>query len=403
MPIIQKPRLWTYSPPVALMLLAPFNIFPSLGMDIYLPVVPMMPTILQTSPAVVQLTLTVYMVMLGVGQIVFGPLSDRIGRRSVLVGGAVLFALASFALAATSQAYVFIALRLVHAIGASAMLVALFATVRDVYAERPESVVIYSLMSAMLAFVPALGPIAGALIADAWGWRAIFVALGIPTVAMLFLVLPKWHETRLVQETPRAAAFRPVLESLTFWTYTIAFGTAMGTFFVFFSTAPRVLIDGAGFSELGFSVAFATVALVMIVTTRFAKRFVERWGSAGSVARGMAMLVMGAGLLALNQLFLPPSFWSFVLPMWLMAIGIVFTTSVTANGALREFGDIAGTAVALHFCIQSIIVGVFGTCFVILLGGGTAWPLVAYSAGMAGVTLGALRRLHIRNAHPQPA
>jgi MFS transporter, DHA1 family, chloramphenicol/florfenicol resistance protein len=399
----QKPQLWTYSLPAALMLLAPFNILASLGMDIYLPVVPAMPGVLGTTSEVVQLTLTIYMIMLGIGQIIFGPLSDRIGRRPVLIGGAVIFAIASFLLAATSWAPLFVTLRFVQATGASAALVALFATVRDVYAERPESAMIYSLMNAMLAFVPALGPIAGALIAGSLGWRAIFVALGIPAIAMLLWVLPKWHETRPNAKTRRNAAFRPILGSLAFWTYTFGFGTAMGTFFVFFSTVPRVLIDGAGFSELGFSLAFATVALVMIVTTRFAKRFVERWGIAGSVVRGMAMLLLGACFLALGQLYLQPSFWSFILPMWLAAIGIVFAISVTANGALQEFGDIAGTAVALHFCIQSLIVGVIGTSFVVALNGDTAWPLVGYSASMAVITLAALLWLRNRSSRPRPA
>ena len=175
---IQQPRLWTYSLPVALALLAPFNLLASLGMDIYLPVVPSMPGILGTTPGVVQLTLTLYMIVLGVGQLLFGPLSDRIGRRPVLMCGALLFAGASFALAWAETAWPFLALRLVQAIGASAMLVALFATIRDVYAERPESTVIYSLMNAMLAFVPALGPIAAALNAGRFVWRGIFVQLG---------------------------------------------------------------------------------------------------------------------------------------------------------------------------------------------------------------------------------
>src|SRR5690606_33437823 len=160
------------------------------GMDVYLPVVPAMPEILGTTPGTVQLTLTLYMIMLGVGQILFGPLSDRFGRRPVLIGGALVFAAASLALAATSSAGLFVLLRLVQAIGAAAMLVALFATIRDVYADRPESAVIYSLMNAMLAFVPALGPIAGALIMNSWGWRAVFLALGIPALIMLFFVLP---------------------------------------------------------------------------------------------------------------------------------------------------------------------------------------------------------------------
>ncbi|WAM53924.1 CmlA/FloR family chloramphenicol efflux MFS transporter [Vreelandella venusta] len=387
---MKHPRLWNYSLPVALVLLAPFNILASLGMDIYLPIVPTMPAILGTTPEIVQLTLTLYMIMLGVGQIIFGPLSDRLGRRPILISGVFVFAVTSLALAMTASAWLFVLLRLVQAAGAAAMLVAVFATVRDVYADTPESAVIYSLMNAMLAFVPAFGPIAGALIARYFGWEGIFLALFFSALIALPFVLPKWHETRQSREHSSRADFSVVLRSPYFWVYTLAFGTAMGSFFVFFSTAPRVLIEGAGLSEMGFSVAFATVAVVMIATTRFAKRFVAHWGISGCVTRGMLMLLFSAGLLGVGEIFLTPSIGSFVLPMWLVAVGIVFTTSVTANGALHEFSEMAGTAVALHFCIQSLIVGVIGTGAVIALDGSSAWPLIAYTGGMAAMTLAML-------------
>ncbi len=383
-------KAWTYGLPAALMLLAPFNIFASLGMDIYLPVVPVMPGIFGTTPDLIQLTLTVYMIMLGVGQVFFGPISDRIGRRPVLIGGALIFAAASFLLAATTSASFFVALRILQAIGASATLVAIFATIRDVYADRPESTSVYSWMNALLAFVPALGPIAGALIADAVGWRGIFVVLGAAALATLLWSIPKWHETGTRAATSRKAPFGHIMRSPAFWTYTLAFAAAMGTFFVFFSTAPRVLIEGAGYSRLGFSLAFASAAVVMIVTARLSQPFVRKWGTAGSVAWGMVMLLAGAALLSLGEIWLQPSFWSFVMPMWLISIGIVLTGAVTANGALEGFGDIAGVAVALHFCMQSIIVGVAGTAFVVLLDGATAWPLAAYAAAMATATLAAL-------------
>ncbi len=388
---------WTLSLPSALLLMAPFDILASLAMDIYLPVVPAMPAMLGTTAPTIQLTLSLYMVMLGLGQILFGPLSDRIGRRPVLIGGSVLFLVASLALAATSSASAFVVLRLLQAAGASAALVATFATVRDVYAERPEGAVIYGLFGSMLAFVPALGPIAGALIAEHFGWRAIFITLGLLAAVALAQALPRWKETRSAERHVAAPAFGTILRSFDFWTYTLGFSTAMGAFFVFFSTAPRVLIGRVGFSEVGFSVIFATAAIVMILTTRFTKRFVTRWGIPGCLARGMAMLLVGAALLAAGQLLWQPSFSTFVLPMWLISVGIVFTSSVAANGALREFGDAAGTAVALYFCVESLIVGAVGTAFVVVLGGDTAWPLAGYSAVMALVTLSALAILQRRS------
>ena len=102
------------------------------------------------------------------------------------------------------------------------------------------------------------------------------------------------------------------------------------------------------------------------------------------------LLLAGAAMLLAGQLWLEPSFVAFILPMWLVAVGIVVTTAVTANGALQEFSDVAGTAVALHFCIQSLIVGVVGTVFVLVLDGDTAWPLIGYAAAMAIVTLAAI-------------
>lgn len=374
---------WAYTLPTALLLMAPFDILASLAMDIYLPVVPAMPGILNTTPATIQLTLSLYMVMLGVGQVVFGPISDRVGRRPVLLVGAILFTIASFGAAFSSTATEFVAFRVLQAIGASAMLVAMFATVRDVYAKRPEGVVIYGLLSSMLASVPALGPIAGALIGGFFGWRAIFITLAVLAVLATTNAAFRWHETRPRDQAKTHRSILPIFASPAFWVYTVGFSAGMGTFFVFFSTAPRVLIGQAGFSEIGFSFAFASVALVMIVTTRFAKSFVARWGIAGCVARGMAFLVCGAILLGIGELFAAPSFLSFIVPMWVMVVGIVFTVSVTANGALAQFDDIAGSAVAFYFCVQSLIVSIVGTLAVTVLNGDTAWPVICYSTTMA--------------------
>lgn len=385
---------WPHPLPAALLLMAPFDILASLAMDIYLPVVPAMPGILATRPSVIQLTLSLYMLLLGAGQLVFGPLADRWGRRPVLLAGAMLFVLASFGLATSNDAATFLAWRVLQALGASATLVATFATVRDVYADRPQGTTIYALFSAILAFVPALGPILGAVLSDRWGWRAVFVALGVLGLPALTNAWHGWHETR---PPKRAEAVRerfgPVLRCATFWTYTLGFSAAMGTFFVFFSTAPRVLIGQGGHAALAFSLAFATVALVMVATTRWVARGVARWGNAGCLARGMLTLLAGAALQAVGQYLLPATWVGFILPMWVSAVGIVLTVAVTANGALQRFGDTAGVAVALYFCVQSVLVAVLGTLAVVLLDGDTAWPLVGYSTLMGMAVLVALARL----------
>lgn len=381
---------WAHSLPSALWLMAPFDLLASLAMDAYLPALPQMPEALGVSAQRVQLTLSAYLAVLGLGQLLFGPLSDRVGRRPVLLGGAALFSLASFALAATRDGDVFVALRVLQGLGASAALVATFATVRDAYADRPEGRTIYAVLGAMLACVPALGPPAGALLAMHSGWRAIFVALGLLGTLALAQAWARWRETRVPGPADPLAGLA-VLASRAFWAHTLGFSTAMGAFFVFFSTAPRALIGRAGMSPLTFSLLFASVALAMIAATRLAGRRVERWGVRGGLARGLAVLLAGTVLHAAGAATgAPPSFATFIVPMWVTAVGIVLVVSVAANGALAGFGHVAGAAVALYYGIQSLVVGTFGTLATFVLPGDSAWPLVGYGVTMAGLAFAAL-------------
>ncbi|MBU4610648.1 CmlA/FloR family chloramphenicol efflux MFS transporter [Achromobacter sp. GG226] len=382
--------VWAHSLSSTVVLMAPFDLLASLAMDVYLPAVPVMPEALGASAATVQLTLSLYLLMLGLGQLVFGPLSDRIGRRPVLLAGGSLFVLASLALALVTTGTAFLAWRVVQALGASAALVATFATVRDVYADLPESATIYGLFSAMLAFVPALGPILGAFVIQAWGWRAVFGLLGLLGVLALGRAGRHWPETRERRCRASRASLRAVLSHGDFWIYTVGFSAAMGAFFVFFSTAPRVLISGAGLSPLAFSVIFGAVASVMIVTTRFTGGALARWGIPGCLVRGAATMMGGACCLAVTTLSWPGAWLGFVLPMGVIAVGIVLMVSVTASGALRAFDETAGLAVACYYAVQSVIVVVVGTAATLGLGGDTPWPLATYAVVMPALAVAGL-------------
>ena len=383
-----KENSWQYSLAATLLLLSPFDLLASLGMDMYLPVVPLMTDALGASAGTIQLTLTLYLILLGAGQLLFGPLSDRLGRRPVLLGGGICYAIASFGLATTSSPAVFLSLRVIQACGASACLVATFATVRDIYSGRNESNIIYGLLASMLAIVPAAGPLLGTLV-DSWlGWRAIFGTLGAAMLTIVIIAWRLWPETRRQQGAGLqwAQLLLPV-KNLNFCLYTLCYSAGMGSFFVFFSTAPWLMMKRQGVSQLNFSLLFATVAIAMMVTSRFAGKMISRWGNLNTLRAGMCGLIVGALLLTLGELLAPESTFGFIAPMWVIGVGIATAVSVAPNGALQGFDHIAGTVTAVYFCLGGLVLGGVGTLAITLLPGSTAWPVIAYSFILAILVL----------------
>ncbi|KYZ85445.1 chloramphenicol efflux MFS transporter [Alcanivorax sp. KX64203] len=380
--------LWRYSLPVTLLLLSPFDLLASLGMDMYLPVIPLMADVFNAEAATIQWTLTTYLVLLGAGQLLFGPLSDRLGRRPILLGGGIAYIAASLALAFASSSELFLAFRVLQGAGASACLVATFATLRDIYADREESSLVYGLLGSMLAMVPAAGPLLGTAVEHWLGWRAIFACLGMAMAVAVIMAWRFWPETRPRQpaEIPASGPLLP-LRRLNFWRYTLGYSAAMGSFFVFFSTAPWLMMERLALSSLAFSLWFATVALAMMLTARVVGKLSSRYGILRLLRIGMGCLLAGGLLLAFSEALIPQSLLGFIAPMWLVGIGIATAVSVAPNGALRGFDHIAGTVTALYFCLGGLVLGGLGTLAVVLLPERSAWPIVAYSLTLATLVL----------------
>ncbi|PHM28751.1 chloramphenicol resistance protein [Xenorhabdus budapestensis] len=383
-----KNFLWQYSFTTTVLLLSPFSLLPSLAMDMYLPVMPIITDALGAGAGTIQLTLTIYMVMLGIGQLLFGPLSDRFGRRPVLLSGGIGFTVASLGLAITSSSEIFLGLRIIQACGASACLVAMFATVRDIYSGRKEINVIYGILGSMLAMVPAIAPLFGTLL-DIWlGWRAIFCFLGFAmavTVIVIWKLCPETGQKGMT-ELQWDQLILPV-KSLNVWLYTFCYSAGLGSFFVFFSTAPWVMMNRQELSQTTFSLLFATVAIAMMMTARNMGSLITHWGILGTLRIAMFCLIAGALLLSVGETLIPKSVFGFIVPMWLLGVGVAMAVSVAPNGALQGFDHMAGTVTAFYSCLGSLLLGMGGTFTITLLSNATTWPIIAYSLVLATVVL----------------
>ncbi|WP_249555399.1 multidrug effflux MFS transporter [Shewanella sp. 10B] len=381
-------RKWDYTFAYSLLLLIPFDLLASLGMDLYLPAINDIHQSFSVSQGQMQLTLTLYMAILGLGQLLFGPLSDAIGRRRVVIAGDLVYAGSSLAMALTDSFSVFLLLRIVQALSASAVLVAAFATVRDVFADREEGVVIYAIMGSVLAAVPAVAPFIGSLIDGLWHWRGIFYTLAIFAALVGLHALLKWPETRPAQTHPFewSRCFN-IVRTKAFLGYTLAYATAMGTFFVYFSASPSILMDKLGLDKVAFSLWFGSVAIVIIITTRFVKRLVKRWGTQGTVLRGLIGMMLSGGLLYGLEWLNGLSLLGFMLPMYFIGVHIALTCAVTANGALAAFSHSAGLATALYYAIESLFLSALVSLLIWLLPSGTSLVICSYILISASLSL----------------
>jgi MFS transporter, DHA1 family, multidrug resistance protein len=228
---------------VPLWLLALFTFSGTLGMHIFVPALPIAGKDLGAGIGAMQMTVSLYIFGLAVGQLVYGPLSDRFGRRPILMAGLVLYTIAGFAAACAPDVNALIAARLVQALGGCAGLVLARAIVRDTAAPR-ETARRLALMNLMVTVGPGIAPLIGAQLASAAGWRSIFVLLSGLGVANLLFALRLLPETRPSASNISAASlardYWGLLRSPAFLGYSIGGGCATTSLYAFLAAAPFI-------------------------------------------------------------------------------------------------------------------------------------------------------------------
>jgi DHA1 family bicyclomycin/chloramphenicol resistance-like MFS transporter len=373
-------------------LLAALSAIGPLTTDMYLPSLPDIARLLGASTAQAQLTISSYLIGFAVGQIFYGPLADRHGRKPVLMGAMALYCAASLACALSTSIEMLIAARALQALGGSGGIVLARAIVRDLYSGARAGREL-SLIGAVMALAPVLAPLVGGVLQTGFGWRSVFFTLvggGLLGAAIVWPLMPETLALRAAEPVSPATmfrSFRVVARNGAYLAYLGLASTSFAGLFAWISGASFVLQYLYGLTPFQFGVAFAIGSVGYMVGTTLAARLVMRHGVDATLGIGAAAMAAGGLSMAMAVALGLTSAASLVLPMALYLAGLGMVLPQSIAGAMTPFPERAGAASALVGFVQQSLAALCGAAVGALLGT-SAWPLAGAVAGMGCATLG---------------
>ncbi len=357
------------------------------AIDMYLPALPSIGQSLNASMGAVQASLMAFFIALGLGQLIYGPVSDMVGRKLPIYFGLTLFGISSIGCALAPDIHTLIALRFVQGLGACAGMVIPRAVVRDLHT-GVDAARLMSMLMLVFSVCPILAPLAGSLMTEWAGWRSVFWTVTVLAVLGIVLLATSLPETRppaqrvLSNVRGAIAAYGVLLRDRYFLGLVFIGAFGISSFFAYLANSPFVLIDHYGLTPRQYSIAFALNAASFIGASQFTGRLSARFGLLKVVnVAVLGYAVTMALLLALNLLGVDRL--DVLIGMMLLGFGFLgLVMPAAAVLALDEHGSIAGTASALMGTLQFVsgatvmaIVGPFAD--------GTARPMIAGIAGCA--------------------
>lgn len=289
-----------------ILLLAALVAFGPLAIDLYLPALPAIASGLAATPEAVQRSITVFLAGFSLGMLFYGPISDRYGRRVVLLSGILLFALASAACMLAQAVIPLIVARFFQALGGGAASVLARAVVRDVYGPT-EAIRKLSLMAIVTAIAPLLAPLLGSLLLSYFGWRGTFAAVlvwGLLSLGVVWRFLPETLSAEQRGQLPLGkafAAYARLLSDPAALGLILAGGMSFAAMFAYITASPFYFIELHQFSPLAYSVLFASNAVGIFLANFLNARLVRRAGPARMAGFGCLAACAGAGLLCLGS------------------------------------------------------------------------------------------------------
>ena len=327
--------------------------------DLYLPALPSIRTELGASMAQAQLTLSALLLAFGCAQLVLGPLSDRFGRRPVLLVGLAAYVLAAVASAAAPTMQLLIVARTLQGAAMGAAVMCARAIVRDLYAPAAGARVMSRALSGLGVIACLCAPLGG-LLATYLGWRHALLVLAIFGASTLALVALRFVET--ARKNPQALhlgpllhTWRSILRHPAFVAFTLLTCGSYGLLFTFLATSSFVFIQVLGQSKATYGLIMLWNSSWYLAGTFLCRRWLTRHGVVGSVVRGGFLSLGGTTLMALLVLSGEHSLWALLLPMALCMLGHGVHQPCGQSGAVGPFPQAAGAASALNgFCMMAL-------------------------------------------------
>ena len=354
--------------------------------DMYTPSLPDLAIWFDATPTHVKLTISLNMLAFGLAQLIHGPLSDRFGRRPVMMTSLVAVAVLCLACAAAQSIDQLIAARILLGFAAGAEAVVGLAIIKDLYTEK-EQVKALALLGMVIAVAPAVAPIVGGYIHVAFGWQANFFVIAVMSLIATAFV------ARLLPESTQADphAMRPsvifqgyknLLANSDFLTHTAVLGVALGLIFVFVTGAPFVLMDMMGVPADEFGYYQAGIVAAFFLGSVLASRLADLWEGSSLLTLGVVLVVGGAVALVWVVMLGTADPVTLTAAYSIMTFGMGPLFAVAPSRALRSIEGQAGTASAMLSGIEQCMAGL-AAVMISLFNDGTARPMAIMCMALA--------------------
>ena len=359
------------------LLMAVTSIGPT-SLNILVPAVPQLSRDLGADIATLQLTVSLFLIGLGGAQLVMGPLSDRFGRRPVLLAGLAPTVLSCLAAIPMSRAAGLIVARIVQALGASAGIVVSRAIIRDLF-DRSRAASMIGLVATVMVVVPTFGPLIGGVLDTAFGWQSIFIFSAVTSLMVLIwaaLTLPETRGFNAPAATQAGfwADLGQLARSRSFWGYVLVAAFGSSTFFAFLGGGPHVIVTLMGRTSAEYGIWFAIGSIGYMAGNFGSSRLSVRYGIEPLILWGIATEVLGAVIA--TALAAVVNDWGpaiVFMPQMIVSLGNGLLLPGAIAGAVSIRPQAAGTAAGITGCAQ-MVVGAAVTQFsgMLLAGAGSA-------------------------------